>query len=88
MARALVRARRASGRTFPNPPVGAVLLRGDRVLGAGETRPAGGPQPHAEAVGTGGFHNAANTTLNVNHSSRGGADRQVFHAKRLQLTVS
>jgi diaminohydroxyphosphoribosylaminopyrimidine deaminase/5-amino-6-(5-phosphoribosylamino)uracil reductase len=48
MARALARARRASGRTFPNPPVGAVVLRGDRVLGAGETRPAGGP--HAEVV--------------------------------------
>jgi len=48
MARALARARRASGRTFPNPPVGAVVLRGDRVLGAGETCPAGGP--HAEVV--------------------------------------
>jgi diaminohydroxyphosphoribosylaminopyrimidine deaminase / 5-amino-6-(5-phosphoribosylamino)uracil reductase len=48
MARALARARRASGRTWPNPPVGAVLLRGDRVLGAGETRAPGGP--HAEIV--------------------------------------
>ncbi len=48
MARALARARRASGRTFPNPPVGAVLLRGDRILGAGETQAAGGP--HAEIV--------------------------------------
>jgi diaminohydroxyphosphoribosylaminopyrimidine deaminase/5-amino-6-(5-phosphoribosylamino)uracil reductase len=48
MARALARARRASGRTFPNPPVGALVLRGARVLGAGETRPAGGA--HAEIV--------------------------------------
>ena len=48
MARALARARRASGRSHPNPPVGALVLRGDRVLGAGETRPAGGP--HAEIV--------------------------------------
>jgi diaminohydroxyphosphoribosylaminopyrimidine deaminase/5-amino-6-(5-phosphoribosylamino)uracil reductase len=48
MARALARARRASGRTFPNPPVGALVLRGARVLGEGETRPAGGP--HAEIV--------------------------------------
>jgi diaminohydroxyphosphoribosylaminopyrimidine deaminase/5-amino-6-(5-phosphoribosylamino)uracil reductase len=48
MARALTRARRASGRSFPNPPVGALLLRGGRVLGEGETRPAGGP--HAEIV--------------------------------------
>ena len=48
MRRALARARRASGRTFPNPPVGAVVIRGDRVLAAGETRPVGGP--HAEIV--------------------------------------
>ena len=48
MARALARARRANGRSFPNPPVGAVVLRGGRVLGQGETRPAGGP--HAEIV--------------------------------------
>jgi diaminohydroxyphosphoribosylaminopyrimidine deaminase/5-amino-6-(5-phosphoribosylamino)uracil reductase len=48
MRLALARARRASGRTWPNPPVGAVVLRGDRVLGRGETRPPGGP--HAEIV--------------------------------------
>lgn len=48
MRRALALARRAEGRTFPNPPVGAVVLRGDRVLGEGATRPVGGP--HAEIV--------------------------------------
>jgi diaminohydroxyphosphoribosylaminopyrimidine deaminase/5-amino-6-(5-phosphoribosylamino)uracil reductase len=48
MRLALSQARRASGRTFPNPPVGAVVFRGDRVLGRGYTRPAGGP--HAEIV--------------------------------------
>ena len=48
MRLALGLARRASGRTFPNPPVGAVLVRGRRVLGRGWTRPAGGP--HAEVV--------------------------------------
>ena len=48
MRQALAQARRASGRSFPNPPVGAVVLRGDRVLGRGATRPAGGP--HAEVV--------------------------------------
>jgi diaminohydroxyphosphoribosylaminopyrimidine deaminase/5-amino-6-(5-phosphoribosylamino)uracil reductase len=46
MRLALGLARRASGRTFPNPPVGAVVVRGGRVLGRGFTRPAGGP--HAE----------------------------------------
>jgi len=48
MARALARARRANGRSFPNPPVGALVLRGGRVLGEGETRPAG--SEHAEIV--------------------------------------
>ena len=48
MRAALAQARRASGRTFPNPAVGAVVLRGDRVLGRGFTRPPGGP--HAEVV--------------------------------------
>jgi diaminohydroxyphosphoribosylaminopyrimidine deaminase/5-amino-6-(5-phosphoribosylamino)uracil reductase len=46
MALALARARRASGRTFPNPAVGAVVLRGERVLGVGETQPPG--SAHAE----------------------------------------
>jgi len=48
MRLALAAARRASGRSFPNPPVGAVVFRADRVLGKGWTRPAGGP--HAEIV--------------------------------------
>lgn len=48
MRLALAQARRASGRSFPNPAVGAVVYRGDRVLGRGFTRPAGGP--HAEVV--------------------------------------
>ncbi|MEE8474499.1 MAG: bifunctional diaminohydroxyphosphoribosylaminopyrimidine deaminase/5-amino-6-(5-phosphoribosylamino)uracil reductase RibD [Myxococcota bacterium] len=48
MRLALAQARRASGRSFPNPAVGAIVYRGDRVLGRGCTRPAGGP--HAEVV--------------------------------------
>jgi diaminohydroxyphosphoribosylaminopyrimidine deaminase/5-amino-6-(5-phosphoribosylamino)uracil reductase len=48
MRLALAQARRALGRTFPNPPVGAVVYRRERVLGRGRTQPAGGP--HAEAV--------------------------------------
>ena len=48
MRLALAQARRVRGRTFPNPPVGAVVYRGDRVLGRGATRPVGGP--HAEAL--------------------------------------
>jgi len=48
MRLALACARRARGRTFPNPPVGAVVFRGERVLGRGGTRPVGGA--HAEIV--------------------------------------
>lgn len=48
MRLALAHARKSSGRTWPNPPVGAIVFRGDRVLGRGRTRPAGGP--HAEVV--------------------------------------
>jgi diaminohydroxyphosphoribosylaminopyrimidine deaminase/5-amino-6-(5-phosphoribosylamino)uracil reductase len=48
MRLALGQARRGQGRTFPNPSVGAVVFRGERVLGRGATRPPGGP--HAEVV--------------------------------------
>jgi len=45
---ALVQARGALGRTFPNPSVGAVVFRGERVLGRGATRTP--PGAHAEVV--------------------------------------
>jgi len=48
MRLALRAARAVEGRTHPNPPVGAVVFRGDRVLGRGATRPIGGA--HAEVV--------------------------------------
>jgi len=46
LRRALQLARRARGRTSPNPLVGAVLVRAGKVIGAGWHRHAG--QPHAE----------------------------------------
>ncbi|MCP5044750.1 MAG: riboflavin biosynthesis protein RibD, partial [bacterium] len=45
---ALTKARPSLGRTFPNPAVGAVVFRGDRVLGRGVTRPP--PGAHAEVA--------------------------------------
>ncbi len=48
MGRAVALSRRALGRTSPNPPVGAVVVRAGRIVGEGWTRPAGGP--HAEVV--------------------------------------
>lgn len=48
MERALRLARRGRGRTRPNPPVGALVVRGNRVVGEGWHRAAG--QPHAEVL--------------------------------------
>ena len=46
MRRALRLAARAAGRTSPNPMVGAVVVRGDQIVGDGFHRAAG--EPHAE----------------------------------------
>jgi diaminohydroxyphosphoribosylaminopyrimidine deaminase/5-amino-6-(5-phosphoribosylamino)uracil reductase len=48
LPRALELARVARGWTSPNPAVGAVIARGDRVLGEGFTQPVGGH--HAEVM--------------------------------------
>ena len=46
MQTALALARRGEGLTRPNPPVGAVVVKNNRILGQGWHRQAGGP--HAE----------------------------------------
>ncbi|ADT99685.1 bifunctional diaminohydroxyphosphoribosylaminopyrimidine deaminase/5-amino-6-(5-phosphoribosylamino)uracil reductase RibD [Mycolicibacterium gilvum] len=49
MAAAIVQSERVKGRTYPNPPVGAVILDSDgEIAGVGATAPTGGP--HAEVV--------------------------------------
>lgn len=49
MRAAIEQADRVKGRTYPNPPVGAVILdREGEVAGVGATSPAGGP--HAEVL--------------------------------------
>src|SRR5438876_802425 len=50
MARALALAARGLGRTFPNPPVGAVFVRGGRVVGEGFHTRAGAPHAEIEAL--------------------------------------
>jgi len=48
LTEALAAARRADGRTSPNPPVGAVVVKDGAVIGCGWTAPPAGP--HAEVV--------------------------------------
>src|SRR5574341_2621544 len=48
MRRALSLAARALGSTSPNPAVGAVVVRGGRIVGEGYHRRAG--EPHAEII--------------------------------------
>jgi pyrimidine deaminase RibD-like protein len=48
MEMALALAREARGHTNPNPPVGAVFVKEDRIIGQGKTQPPGGP--HAEVM--------------------------------------
>lgn len=48
MAAAVALSSRTRGRTAPNPNVGCVLVRDDRVVGRGWTQPGG--RPHAEAM--------------------------------------
>jgi diaminohydroxyphosphoribosylaminopyrimidine deaminase / 5-amino-6-(5-phosphoribosylamino)uracil reductase len=48
MQEALAEAKKGVGRTHPNPSVGAVVVKGSRIIGRGFTSPAGGP--HAEVV--------------------------------------
>lgn len=48
MQSALALARRSLGRTWPNPAVGTIVVKDERVLGRGATAPGG--RPHAETI--------------------------------------
>src|SRR3954467_8175075 len=50
MALALALGRRGKGRTFPNPAVGAVIVRDGVVVGRGWTQPGGRPHAEVEAL--------------------------------------
>src|SRR5271170_3508773 len=50
MRLALRLARRGCGATSPNPTVGAVLVKGGKIIGRGRTTPAGGPHAEIEAL--------------------------------------
>jgi diaminohydroxyphosphoribosylaminopyrimidine deaminase/5-amino-6-(5-phosphoribosylamino)uracil reductase len=50
MRRALALARRGQGRVEPNPMVGCVIVRADRVIGEGYHKRFGGPHAEVEAL--------------------------------------
>jgi diaminohydroxyphosphoribosylaminopyrimidine deaminase / 5-amino-6-(5-phosphoribosylamino)uracil reductase len=50
MQLALLEARKGIGKTAPNPPVGAVVVKDDVLLGAGWHRKAGSPHAEREAL--------------------------------------
>ncbi|MGN6750779.1 MAG: bifunctional diaminohydroxyphosphoribosylaminopyrimidine deaminase/5-amino-6-(5-phosphoribosylamino)uracil reductase RibD [Xanthobacteraceae bacterium] len=50
MALALALGRRGLGRTWPNPAVGAVVVKNGEVVGRGWTQPGGRPHAEAEAL--------------------------------------
>ncbi len=50
MRLALQLGRRGLGRTFPNPAVGAVVVRGGVIVGRGWTQPGGRPHAEVEAL--------------------------------------
>lgn len=54
MRQALRLARKGLGRTSPNPAVGAVLVKGGRVVGSGWHRAAGMPHAEVEAIASAG----------------------------------
>ncbi len=74
LRQALRLARQGSGRTSPNPLVGAVVVRGGRVVGTGYHQKAGGPHAERIALAQAG-RKARGATLYVtlepcNHSGR------------------
>jgi diaminohydroxyphosphoribosylaminopyrimidine deaminase / 5-amino-6-(5-phosphoribosylamino)uracil reductase len=74
MTEALMEARKGLGRTSPNPAVGAVLVKGDRIVGRGFHRSAGTPHAEVEAIlraGTAAKGATLYTTLEpCNHQGR------------------
>src|SRR5882724_9659674 len=50
MRAALRLAQKGYGATSPNPTVGAVLVKGGKIIGRGRTAPAGGPHAEIEAL--------------------------------------
>lgn len=91
MRRALELARRGRGTTWPNPMVGAVVVRDGRVVGEGYHRIAGGPHAEVEALQA-VDGDPAGATLVVNlepcsHHARTGPCAELVADARLRRVV-
>ena len=73
---ALCLARRSEGETSPNPPVGAVIVKGGRLVGWGWHRRAGAPHAEVDALRRGGARARGATLYSTlepcNHTGRTG----------------
>ncbi len=87
MREALSLARRGLGRTSPNPPVGAAIVRDGRIVGRGWHERVGGPHAEVTALAEAG-EAAAGATLYVTlepccHRGRTGPCTEAIHAAGL-----
>jgi diaminohydroxyphosphoribosylaminopyrimidine deaminase/5-amino-6-(5-phosphoribosylamino)uracil reductase len=91
MTEALSEARKGIGRTSPNPVVGAILVKGGRVIGRGFHRSAGAPHAEVEAiVHAGSAANGATlyTTLEpCNHQGRTPPCTEAILASKVRRVV-
>src|ERR1700757_2996191 len=73
MQLALALGRRGQGRTWPNPAVGAVIVRDGVIVGRGWTQARGRAHPAAEAVRGAGASAPSGRRLGVRASARAAA---------------
>lgn len=91
MRRALKLAERGTGSTYPNPSVGAVVARGDEIVGEGRSAPTGGPHAEIRALRKAGG-NATGATLYVSlepcsHMGRTGPCTEAIIAAGIERVV-
>jgi diaminohydroxyphosphoribosylaminopyrimidine deaminase/5-amino-6-(5-phosphoribosylamino)uracil reductase len=82
MKRALRLAARGAGRTSPNPLVGAVLVRDDRVIGEGYHHAAGEPHAETHAIRNAGDARGATLYLNLEPCAHHGRTPPCVNAVR------
>ena len=69
MSRAIQLARKGEGRTSPNPPVGALIVKQGKILAEGYHKKAGGPHAEIEAIKITAQHHQSQIVLIGNGDS-------------------